>query len=795
MTRPVAPVFALILAAMLAPGHLARAQTPPQIQLPPAAQPATPQSPAPQSPAPLPPAAANPVQVPPAAAGEIRLPTPPVTGAEVPAGPVTLAEPPPRDGPDAPRTALRDLVLSLAPAGPVPPGAPIGAGITEPGILRLTGETASVDMLLHLPETVAPPDELHLTLRSSVNVLPQTSELGLTINGTPVPGVPLTQIGPFGRVAMPAPGLTAGLNHITLNLRQPHRIYCGPDATFAVWTEIDLAASGVTVPSAALVTELDGFLAGLQTQAAGGQPLAIMTDETTDPAIIRQVAGLIADLAGGPVPVAVRSFYDMTPPGPVSVALIASDRTHYSFRRSARNAIVLQLDHAGGDLPDLSSMTAAPAPALAPPVAPTVALRLDEPMRFDELGVGDFAGNTHYFNRAVPFTLPDDWMLLANQRARMDLHYGFARGLPAGALVLVKVNGQTVRLLPLDQGGGQLLPVLDIRFAANILRAGHNEVTFEMIVPGDPPDEACAPRRADMLVVMGDSSLTVPSAPRMRMGGLAAPLRALDGRAITVPAEARNRADLAREIVSMTALLPATGTVGSDTRLSVVRVEDAGLIPAGAYPGLTPRRIVDALIPPAPVATVAQGQAPAAAPRFRLSEDGPETMAAPDAGGFWSGLAGGFDPAGWLSAQGEQLRDSLFLIADGPLADWLATRNGRALLLLPDPDQPAAMWLVLGSSTPADEAARALGRLRQNGLARGDAALLQADGSWQIWSSGRPPQLLEPLRPGNALAVLGNYASWSPLLFTVVLVLLALLSCLPALLYILTSRRHEGAGR
>lgn len=782
-TLPAAAAVALGLMPSPGPARGQSSPAPPQIELLPPVAPVMPAAPAP----PVPEAGGG---------GEIRLPiTEPA--AATPLQP--LAKPLTRNRGEAVGTAMSDLILSLAPARPLPQGAEIGASLTGPGIMRLTGELASVDMVLHMPEILVMPEHLRLTLRSSVNILPQTSELSLSVNDGPPVAQPLTELGPFATAILPAPGLMAGVNRIRLQLRQPHRIYCGPDATFAVWTEIDLAASGVTVPSETLVTERDGFMAGLQNQQASGLPLAIMAADNTDAAIIREVAILLADLAGGPVPVVVRSFYDMAPPGPVSVALIAADRPHFAFRRSARDTVVLQLEHAAGGLPDLSAMAEAAPPAPAQQAPEAADLHPGETTTFASLGIGDFAGNTHYFLRDIPFNLPDDWLLLANQRARMDLHYGFADGLPPGALVLVKVNGQTVRLLPLDKDGGRLRPRLDIGFPANILHAGQNAVTFEMIVPGTPPDEACPLRRADMLVVMGDSTLTVPPAPRMRMGGLAEPLRVLGGDAIAVPDGAQDLVGLSREVVSMSALLPARANPdgnGFPVRLSVVRAEDAALMPAGAFPGLTARRISEALAPRLSPALSPTGEVPAEAARFRLTEEEPAALPIGEGPGaasrLWNEIANSFSSGGWIARDLARLRDALFLVSDGALSDWLVTRTGRALLMQPDPAALSSLWLVLGPETPVAEVARAIGTLQRDGVAQGEAALLQDDGRWLIWSSGRPPQLLEPVRPGNVLAILGNYASWSPLLFTLSMLAVALLSCVPALLYILTTRPREG---
>ncbi len=717
---------------------------------------------------------------------------------EGPARVAPLAVPVTRDTGAAAISPAAPLMIPLLPAGPpLPAGVQVGGSLPEPGILRLTGETVTQEMQLILPEGVAPPQqELVLMMRSSVNVLPETARMTVTLNDAEPVELRLEHLGPFVAVRVPAPGLLPGLNRVALSLYQPHRIYCGPDATFQVWTELDLAASGVAVPARALTTDAPGFVAAMRAQAAGGRAVGLQAGEGLDPAVLRGVARALAAALGGAGRVEARRPYGMQAGDVARVTLIAADRDQITFRRDMAGAIVMVVEVSGAAVPDLAGLLpAADGAAAAPAVAE---LTPGAPVSFAQLGVPRIIGNTHYFRRDVPFRLPEDWLLLANQRASLTLHYGFADGLAKDALLLVKINGETVRLLPLDRAGGKVQPPLDIPFAANLLHAGRNDVTLEAIVPGDPPDAPCTRRKADMLVVLDDSFLDIPASPKMRQPGLAEPLARLGGDSVIVPDDAPQKARLEFAALPLSTLLdPLPGHEGG-ARLNIVTLEGAGLVPL-AGTGLSLRTVQRAVFRPAEVAPAAAGEPAPEAPAFRLTEEEapPPAAAAPAEPGWldrlWLGATRLFTAEGWFARQWGAIRDAAFLDSDGPLEGWLQAHSGTALLLRPDRDDPDSLWLVLGPEADLAGFGPSLDQFRRSGLARGDAALMQPDGSWIVWSSGEAPELLEPLTPGNIRAVLGNYASWSPLVFMLALLGLALLSVLPALAFILLTRR-KGAG-
>ncbi|CAM3331143.1 cellulose biosynthesis cyclic di-GMP-binding regulatory protein BcsB [Paracoccus nototheniae] len=791
----------------VAPAPLVRAQdaAPPTISLPgaagnPAPQDAPDQT-APDQTAPVqaapgqPPAAqVSPGQPAPAAPGPADSPMiqlqPRAT--EAPVGDAPVPVPVERDRALQALPTGDDWLLPLiAPTASLPKEVRIGQSLPAPGILRLTGETASTQLMLDLPASIITPTELRLALRSGVDVLTETAVLDASINGAAPVQIPLRNIGGFQTVTLPAAGLTAGPNTIALSVTQPHRIFCGPEASFDVWTEIDLSNSGAALPADALRPDAEGFSHALRAQLARSGSLDLLVQDGIDPAILRQASDAVMGALSGEGRLAVTSFYGIDAPRFAAVALIASDRSGVSYRKGATGAIVLQVEYQGDVLPDLTDAL----PALDPTRQAAGKILPGQPTPLSGLGTGDILGNTHYFRSDIPFTLPDTWLLLANQKARLTLRYGFSRSLAEGAILLVKVNDQTVRLLPLDRDGGQILPPLPVSFNANLLNPGRNILSFEMMVPGAPATEACPIRSTDMLVVLGDSTLDIPASPAMVLPGLAAPFSGLMPDRVGVPEAVAADPGLQAQAIRLASGLSQPPVPDPAVSLTVARLSELNLVPLDDA-GVTQGQVQQLLFPlqqPAATDPVTEAAAPAAAPTFRLEMPEDQADAAPvGVRGRISGWFGGaFTSQGRLWRDANDFRQTAFLGSQQTLQDWMGGRTGTALLWRPDPAQPGALWLVLSPRVQIDDVADHLDRLIANRTAIGEAAVLRPDGVWDIWTPIRPPVLQGSLWSGDLRTILGNYASWSPFLFTLALLGLALISALPALFYVLATRERR----
>ncbi|MWB76421.1 hypothetical protein GLS40_00130 [Pseudooceanicola sp. 216_PA32_1] len=697
---------------------------------------------------------------------------------------------------EIPRKA--EWVMPLMPADGIPPRqVSTGASMPQPGIIRLTGEIAEAHFLLDMPATEENPAELVLNLRSSVNVLPDASSITVRVNDQPPVTLPLDKLGPFEPLRLRNPGLQTGRNDIRIEVTQAHRIYCGPDASFDTWTEIDLGSSGVSVPADSLPLNGDGFLAAVRAQTALTRSIEVLGDDEENLAAIEEISRYLGASAGWAPRIKFGSFYDVGNGSPerARIAIIKSDRDAVTFRRGAQGAIVMLVEHTDGAAPDFSGILPAP-----PAPAVVNAAQVGRATTFAELDVPLVIGNNHYFRKDVPFVLPDDWLLMASQKARIDLYYGYSNTLAEGSMLLVKVNGETVQMLPLDVDGGDIKPRLEIPFPANILNAGINRISFEMIVPGDPADLQCVPRATDMLVILGDSSITIPGSPSMTRNDMRTALDRMSGENVIIPTPARSDPDRDAALLMPFAMRfqPLTRE-GSASVLNVITPQFVDAVPTGDT-GLK-RRVLQQVLTgvqvnfesPAlqPIVVPQKNAAPAPSFRLSMTNDTVDTAAGADEDAAEPMLAGLFDlPNMWATgvAQFERLRD--FASADDPdLTTWLARRTGEAVLMQLDPEDPNNLWLVVRPTADMNEIAERIDEFRLDGHVKGNLAVLSSDGTWETWNAGWHPRLAEPLEAGNIRTVLGNYASWSPITFTALTLLLALVSAVPALIYVVSTRR------
>jgi hypothetical protein len=651
---------------------------------------------------------------------------------------------------------------------------------------RLSGEVVRARFTLFLPAATGPA-QIRIAHRSGIDVLPDLSQLEVAVNGTPVGQFQPGNFDGFGLTQLDVPGdlLRAGSNIVEITARHSHRIACGPEAAFALWTDIDSDASGVMVPSSALGPGPMSFLAALSAQTARGQPVTIRRPDPLAPLdeAAPFIAQVVAALGGAPPEILSVSYWAPSDGVPDLVRITALEPgtgpDTPSFEQGGDGAIVLLVERGRGyDGVSSGLRTAAGSAGLMQPVP---VLAPGTPMRLDALSAPFLQAEGRYALVPVEFRLPPEWLLLASQRARLDLDYRIAPGLPEGAVMLVKVNGTTVRLLPLDRDGGVALPTLPVRFQAALLRPGVNRLEFEVLVPGDPPDTACPPMAGPIVEILPGSRLFVPEAPAMTMPSLD---RALDA----LPAEGVRLTEAAARVLPPGALPQIASALGLGTRdpvgtatLTIGTPADierirAPLVAEAAGP------LADALRR-APTGAGAAGPMPAAP--------------TPAAGSGAAETAGGAQRTGvraWLDDATERLHSAPRRLVRGEtpdLADWLEGRRAQAALLQPDPAEEHSLWLIIAQGAdPADIArALALSRTAADGPT-GQVALYAPDTGWQSWTApDRPLRLLEAPRAGTLRAVMGNYATHRPTTFVGLLMALTVLSALVAILILLTTRR------
>ena len=659
-------------------------------------------------------------------------------------------------------------------------GRPAGSAI------RFDGERRTLQFALFVPrpESVR---SMRISTLSSINVLPERSHYRVFVNDTLVGEGRLENFTEFGTVDFPmgAAVVLPGQNNVRIELMQYHRIYCGPEASFALWSDIDLANSGAVLESSEGISGQDGFLMGLAAASATGAGIEIRGadglgayQEEWVSTITQRIS---AALGGDPIPFRFTPYWSVQGAARSAsrITFLPSAVNRLSFRAAGDGAQVMVVefvpDSRPGALPEFENIL----PRVAERAAPTL-IETQRPVAFSEFGFRTTEIYDRYARIDARFRLPDDYVVLTNAKAEIALDYIYVDGLPEGAMLLVNVNGTNIRLLPLRGEAGDLIEQFPLRFEARYLRSGINTITFEAMIPGSPPDMPCPFTETPFLAIGQSSTLTVPFSPSMYLPDMHIGFAGLTPASVYVN-EMSARSFNANDVVTLRAALSGgerSDAVALNTRLTLLSLDDLGSVPMGGYQ--LSRQALEAAMTDQPQAVA--GLAPAEPTHALLRvQDRTDSTAALARG--WDWIKSGFNAAlQWLQPRSGVL-----------LEQWLAQQHAQAVLIQLDATHPNNLWMVRapGSDVSAIASAIVAARTTAEGP-RGQVAVLDRNGQWQSWvAPDRQPVLLEPVTLGNVRHVVGNFVSAMPIRYITGLFFLALISALFALRLVIATREHK----
>ncbi|MCC5954845.1 MAG: cellulose biosynthesis cyclic di-GMP-binding regulatory protein BcsB [Natronohydrobacter sp.] len=654
-------------------------------------------------------------------------------------------------------------------------------------VTRISGEREWVDFDVYA-SAAADQQILRLSTVSGINNLPERSYLRVSLNGTDLGRRNLVHVESFGAIdfVLPPDLLLPGRNQVQIELRQHHRIYCGPEASFDLWTDIDLAKSGLVIHRDFESVGVETFLMGLAAQATGVRPVEIRGLENlgSEADTWRQflVGRLNQVLSGAPVVFRFEDYWTAESAGPAHarITIMPAAQSRMRFVIGGDGAIVMVLDVAQGTRPE-DLLAAIPqfdrryqnirAPLVMPEHATT----------FADLGAQTEEFSQHYATRNHFFRLPNDWLVLTAAKARIQLDYAFAANLPEGAMLLLSVNGTSIRLLPLWRGGGAQIEAFPIDFEARLMHPGTNVLTFQMFVPGNPADLPCPSGESPVLQISETSTLHVPYSPSMVIPDMDLAFATLGADSLRKN-ELSARAYSEMDILTLSAALSRSREAEYPSILHLIAIDDLASIPTGHH--RADRRLLENTVLSRPEEALLLAQNAATTPQdpFMARRPSSQPVAA-------------MLNAGWTEVVGKAqwLRDRVFPHSGDQLNAWLAEQQGHAVLFQLDPDRPSEIWMLRSPESDIHTIALAIASARAfGGGPKGQVSVLTQEGHWNNWfAPDRQPILLEPWSRQNFRAAMGNFVSARPIFYTILMLGIALLSALVALRLVISTREHK----
>lgn len=708
---------------------------------------------------------------------------------------------------------LPDLGLSTAPSRIiVMQRAPLRTSAIDAGQdpIRLGGERAVAEFLMLLPPD-AKADELAVTLQTSAYVLPEQSTVHAYFNGFSIGSQPLDQIAGPGEVRFDIPPHVPlnARNTVRLELTQTHRIHCGADASYELWTDIYLGLSGVDLPDEMFEGDsLAVTLPRIAAQLAEGLPLVVDAQGVSEATVNTALAALRSAI-DGPLPLAIGG---RAPEGAPVLRIVAGAGTGF---QSTDEGLSLSADSQGELALDTLIRTGPPKPVAVVP-GQTVTLA--------DLGYAGGQVKSHLWNDTISFTLPDTYLPATGGRGVVLLDYANIAGLSQGSVMRVLINGTAVRSIPLNSDDFVAERGLTIRFDAGLLQAGTNTLSFEASLPGPQTGLACPTTTVLAAEIGATSTLMVPTTPAMVRPGLGPVLRNLTPGGVSAwPSLALGMgvgpgADaelLSREVAS--AIPVAQSLAAPDAALRALVSDTLPALRLGAFSGQVPifvdllsaaPDLPQTLTPPAPEPAPATAQAaPAGSSLFDIAAANAEAEAGASGLDFMANAGDGPVSASLSKVMSilppalvNGAIDMAARLGNNPSADlrnWLRNdiarhglaRDGAVLMQL-DASEPDTAYLVMGKFADPARIAGAVAEARaENARLDGHVAIWRPNSGWTVWvDRSRLPVLHEAIRADNIHAIVGGYLSARPQYFVLGLLAITLLVTFIAVVGLLRTR-------
>lgn len=615
--------------------------------------------------------------------------------------------------------------------------------------IMLRGENGRADFKLVLPNGESP-TELRIAYRNSIDVLSETSSLRLIVNGVETEPVLPMAFDELQEAVFRTDALIPGTNSITVEAKLAHRIFCGPDASFALWLEIDPTQSGVISASSEVngVFE-DDIAARLIAQIVAEKQLTLRVAPEQDEAFVSAVTERFERiLSAFGLSVSVVSVFDPLVEASQHDRVVLDATSGFSgVTRASDGAAIFRVNSANQE--SLNSLLTGLSSVLMPRE-----VEFDLPQaapgttKFADLGQTDFVQSGRYLRHDVPFRLPEDWLLMGAENATLRVLFESDRNLPSQSRLGVKVNGQNLRTIPLGDRATNGVTEAVFSIPIRDINRGGNALTFEAFVPGDPPDQPCPVTNVPTLRILASSEITFPDSPAFHYAGIESVLPDIRSDAIDIFQSGGT------ETLNFTPDIVPPGA--SAPRLTIVPYDKLSEFPLSAI-GLDQTSLASALAD-------------------RSSSD-------QSASTTWSNNL-------------ERLMQSFigaFLPGDGPISDWLSTRTGTMAIAQLWPAAENHLVLFTGPSMSESQAKNLLrNSILLGNEPKGQFSIQNNSGVWQSWSSPWViPRLEEGLTIGNVRTVISVYATWAPGLFVAGMLLLALLSVVFARTYIVQTRERR----
>lgn len=395
---------------------------------------------------------------------------------------------------------------------------------------------------------------LAIAYRNAVSVLPDTSTLDISVNGSKVSTVPVAS--PIGflqeKLKLSAALLKEGRNEVRIRARQQHRVDCSLDATYELWTEFDPEMTGFETVRPATFRDF-GDLASVGRNEDGKTEIKLVVPQPVTAEALNEAApvlqtltlflnreDIVVSVADRPGEGAGIDLLVLTDKTGSRLASLAGAAPHgLSVRKGADAQRAMVILRAGS----ASEITRQLLAAIRGPLdkglqtgifaAKTGRLFAEENTSYllSETGYTTEIFQGRLSRTAFDLVMPADFYPAEYATVDLYLKAATSPGLKQTSQFLVRVNDRVVKSYPFRNRDGEEFDGKRIELPMRAFRPGSNRVEFLAEVPVEA-DDACTPgaryEGKPRFLLLDNSEIHVPRLARI---GRLPDLAAFSGRA------------------------------------------------------------------------------------------------------------------------------------------------------------------------------------------------------------------------------------------------------------------------
>ena len=381
---------------------------------------------------------------------------------------------------------------------------------------RMSGERAVSHFTLWLPK-FATANRFEVNFRNSVHVLEQYSNIIVELNGKKIIDQKLSVTGKEVTLSAQDIEPKSGLNSVKIYLEQRHRVFCGPQASFDLWTDIDLSRTGFVITNFNLPSSIEGVAAGIHIQSLNG-PFTLRVDPDLDAEVAANIAAKFSPVIQQTNSrISLKSRWDPVESYENYFRVLISEPEDgpSGLSVSSDGAILYRVT----SLKDPIFEALAEGPNLSISDEPKMIKTNQETSLFD-LGYQNMEDVASYGSNGIQFVLPYDWLVLDNRKALLNVSFDYSPLVTEQSIFNIKVNDEIIYTRKIGNNPNVGSVEDFVEFNASLLKGGLNQIESEYLIPAELKEAQCPDFPETFVTLKPGTSLLLPRSPQMYLEGI-----------------------------------------------------------------------------------------------------------------------------------------------------------------------------------------------------------------------------------------------------------------------------------